>query len=187
MKYKIGDEVLVRCKIINVDHEASMPYEVCRTECVSGFSKPLYILAGDEDIVDMSADEAWEIAKRICTSDYDGCENALLNSDLDEIFGTVDCGKIMNRYTPQQARDKIEAWESVNGIKVGDEVVLKSDPDNDEYRFFVTYINSKTKKMGGFSFHRESVFCERNAERYQKTGRHIDIEGLLRNIGGTDA
>lgn len=71
--------------------------------------------------------------------------------------------------------------------KVGDEVVLKSDPDNDDYKFFITYINSKTRKIGGFSFPGESVFCERNAERYQKTGRHIDIEGLLRNIGGTDA
>ena len=63
MKYKVGDEVFVRCKIINVDHDASMPYEVCRAECVSGFSKPLYILAGDEDIVDITAEEAWEIAK----------------------------------------------------------------------------------------------------------------------------
>ena len=177
MKYKVGDEVLVKAKIISgtrmyfgVDIDGNR-FDICEENIVP--------------VPSMTAEEAWEIAKRICTSDYDGCENALLNSDLDEIFGTVDCGKIMNRYTPHQARDKIEAWESVNGIKVGDEVVLKSDPDNDEYRFFVTYINSKTKKMGGFSFHRESVFCERNAERYQKTGRHIDIEGLLKQIGGT--
>ena len=143
--------MLVRCKIINVDHEASMPYEVCRTECVSGFSKPLYILAGDEDIVDMSADEAWEIAKRICTSDYDGCENALLNSDLYEIFGTCDCVKIMNIYTPNYAKLKIETWEAENGIKVGDEVFHKSYPKNDEFKFFVTHIDKKNGKIRGFS------------------------------------
>lgn len=184
MKYKIGDEVFVRCKIINVDHDASMPYEVCRAGCVSGFAKPLYILAGDEDIEDMTAEEAWETARRICTSDYDGCENALSHCDLDEIFGIVDCGKIMNRYTPQQAKAKIEAWEAEKEIKVGDVIFVTYDQS---INGVVTSIYGKDEKklyvlrddgVSGVLAYTKSI---------KKTGRHIDIEGLLRNIGGTDA
>lgn len=178
MKYKIGDEVFVRCKIINVDHDASMPYEVCRAGCVSGFAKPLYILAGDEDIEDMTAEEAWETARRICTSDYDGCENALSHCDLDEIFGIVDCGKIMNRYTPQQAKAKIEAWKAEKEIKVGDVVDVCGD------KGVVTSFGTDGNNIHVLYFD-GIVNSYRKDKDIKKTGRHIDIEGLLKQIGGT--
>ena len=179
MKYKVGDEVFVRCKIINVYPGSTVPYEVVRTKCNPGFEKPLYILAGDEDIVDMSADEAWEIAKRICTSDYDGCDNVFSRNDLNEIFGNPDYSKIMNRFTSQEAKAKIEAWEAEKEIKVGDVVTFSAyegivTRDVDEQGYYALLLRD-----GDVGYYQRSSF--------KKTGRHIDIDEILKQIGGSDA
>ena len=180
MKYKVGDEVFVRCKIINVYPGSTVPYEVVRTKCNPGFEKPLYILAGDEDIDDMTADEAWEIAKRICTTDYDGCDNVFSRNDLNEIFGNPDYSKIMNSFTSHESKAKIEAWEAEKEIKVGDVVDICRDKGivtsfgTDGNMIHVIYLDG-------------IVNSYRKDKDIKKTGRHIDIEGLLRNIGGTDA
>ena len=116
--------------------------------------------------------------ERICTSDYDGCENALLNSDLDEIFGTVDCGKIMNRYTPNEAKEKIEAWEVEKEIKVGDVVDVCGD------KGVVTSFGTDGNSIHVLYFD-GIVNSYRKDKDIKKAGRNIDIEGLLKQIGGT--
>ena len=89
--------------------------------------------------------------------------------------------------TPQEAKAKIEAWEAEKEIKVGDEVVVKSDPYNDDCKFFVTHMNYRENEISGVSGFDGRVFYGRKANQYQKTGRHIDIDGILNQIGGADA
>ena len=170
MKYKVGDEVLVKAKIINgtrryfgVEIEDNR-FDVCEDDIVP--------------VPEMAAEEAWEIAKKLKQMNKD---------ELWEVFITNDEYLVLKYFTPQQAKAKIEAWEAEKEIKRGDEVVLKDDPNNDEYKFFVTYINKETGKIGGWSGFDGGVFSEIDIRYYKKTGRHVDIDGLLKQIGGSDA
>ena len=172
MKYKVGDEVLVKARIINgtrryfgVEIEDNR-FDVCEDDIVP--------------VPKMTAEEAWEIAKRICTSDYDGCDNVFSRNDLNEIFGNPDYSKIMNSFTSQEAKAKIEAWESEKEIKVGDEVDICGDKGivtsfgTDGDMIHVIYLDG-------------IVNSYRKDKDIKKTGRHIDIAGMLKQIGGTDA
>lgn len=161
MKYKVGDKFAIIDGIKMLTDNEENTYKILIKEDIQ--SEP-----------PMTVEEAWDIAKRICTSDYDGCENALSNYDLDEIFGIVDCGKIMNRYTPQQAKSKIEAWEEK--IEIGDFVEFE------DKIFCVTRI------LGDY-------YCgiDKNGSVYstkkkclKKTGRHINIEELMKQLGDTE-
>lgn len=177
--YKVGDEVLVKAKITSVFDKTYTANCSCGNFYIS-----------DEDLnecdKDMNAEEAWEIARRICTSDYDGYDNVFSRNDLNEIFGNPDYSKIMNSFTPQEAKAKIEAWEAEKEIKVGDEVALKSDPNNNECKFVVTIKDDEDGIISGFSVFGGDVFSERDIERYQKTGRHIDIDVVLKQIWEDD-
>lgn len=175
MKYKVGDEVLVKCKINYVDNDASLPYEVSRAGCIPRFSKPLYILARDDDIETMSAEEAWEIAKKLF-ADYS-------NSELDEIFGKGWSFPKLMELTPQQAKAKIEAWEAEKEVKAGDEVEF-DDTANDLHRSM--YVTSKYNNTDYCGICRNGdTYCVHKSE-LKKTGRHIDITGLLNQIGGDE-
>lgn len=165
MEYKVGDEVLVKVRIVE--------------DSVFGYGLKTHnnILFTEEKdevipVPDMSAEEAWEIAKRICTSDYDGCDNVFSRNDLNEIFGNPDYSKIMNSFTSQEAKDKIEAWESEKEIKVGDEVDICGDKGivtsfgTDGDMIHVIYLDG-------------IVNSYRKDKDIKKTGRHIDVEKLL--------
>lgn len=180
MKYKVGDEVLVRVKIIGCSENGVYDVMANRATILeTSLIDKIHIR--EDDIVqdqDMTAEEAWEIAKKLFTEYSD--------TELDEIFGKEWSFQKLMKLTPRETKDKIEDWKAKKEIKVGDEVVPKSDPDNDEYKFFVTYINKERGKISGFSGFDGGTFHERETERYQKTGRHIDIDGLLKQIGGDE-
>lgn len=159
-KYKVGDEVFVRAKLISgirkffvVDIEEKR-FDVCEDNIV--------------EVPDMTAEEAWELAKKI-----------LLYTDheLEEIFGRTEP---LLELTPQEAKVKIEAWEAEKEIKVGDVVNVCGDigvvtsfgTDGDSIHVIYSdgIVNSYRKDKG-----------------IKKTGRHIDIKGILNQIGGSDA
>ena len=167
MKYKVGDEVLVKAKIIagsrryfGVEIEGNC-FDVCESNIITA--------------PDMTAEEAWEIAKKLF-ADYS-------NIELDEIFGKGWSFPKLMELTPQEAKAKIEALEQKREINVGDEVRIKEDP-GDEYKFFVT--DKDDFEISGFSGFNGSVFSCRDISLYEKTGRHIDIDGLLNHIRGDD-
>ena len=164
MEYKIGDEVLVKAKLAGCTSSARIMLKVDRTE----------LFANEEDVIpvpDMTAEEAWEIAKNLF-ADYS-------NIELDEIFGKEWSFLKLMELTPQEAKAKIEAWESEKKIKVGDvvdhngEIGIVTNTDDEEGFYNVLYSNGST------SAH--------DCRNLKKVGRHIDITGLLNQIGGTDA
>lgn len=162
MKYKVGDEVLVKAKLIGCESSERCMLKVERTE----------LFADEEEILpvpDMTAEEAWEIAKNLF-ADYS-------NIELDEIFGKGWSFPKLMELTPQQAKAKIEAWEAEKEIKVGDVVTVS------------IYEGIMTRDLDEYGYC-ALLLCDGDVGYYQrnslkKTGRHIDIEMVLKQIGGT--
>lgn len=180
MGYKVGDEVMVKAVINDICVGDVHPYEVKAVDNSNCGSSARVIYVRAEDVLpapDMTAEEAWEIAKKILLYPSQGGYNS---GELEQIFGRTEH---LWELTPQEAKARIEAWEAEKEINVGDEVRLKRDP-GDEYKFFVT--DKDGFEISGFSGFKGSVFSCRNIRLYEKTGRHIDIEGLLKQIGGDE-
>lgn len=116
--------------------------------------------------------EAWEMAKRIFLSKENGGFGA---AELNEIFGTTKIEEIFGKYTPQQAREKIKAWEeAIEEIQVGD-VVKVTFPvprtgvviaKSDEY---VVWFN-------------ENLVVDYRKNRIRKTGQNINIQSTLKQF-----
>lgn len=172
MKHKIGDDVLVKTRIVNVLERQYIAQCSCGNFYIS-----------DEDVQErdavMTAEEAWGIARRV---------EMLSAKDINEISGYLTPVEVINNFSPQQAKAKIEAWKAKKEINIGDEVVPKHSPNTDEYKFFVTLIDEDEEEetLSGFSGFNGDVFSCRNINEYQKTGRHIDIEGMLEQIGADE-
>lgn len=173
MNYKTGDEVLVKARIIRSYGKGKYITEINEDGYYKTFD------CKENDIFpypSMTAEEAWEIAKKILLYPAHGGFNS---TELEEIFGRTEH---LWELTPQEAKEKIKVWKAGKEIKIGDEVVPKRSPNSDACKFFVTKIDDDM--IEGFSGYNGDVFSGRNIAIYQKTGRRIDIEGLLNQIGG---
>ena len=117
------------------------------------------------------AEAAWELARKITCQPING---GFKQSEFEEIFNEGYISDVFEKYTYSEAAEKAEEWEKAKEeIKVGDVVsreglygVVKSVSDD--------WLNGIT--ASGISFQWLKRKCT-------KTGRHIDIEGLLRQIG----
>lgn len=181
MNYKVGDEVLVKAVINDICVGEVLPYEVKAADNPGCGSSVRVIYVREEDVLpapDMTAEESWEIAKKLF-ADYS-------NAELDDIFGKGWSFPQLMEMTPHEAKSKIKAWEAEKEIKVGDEVALKDNPYKDDSKFFVTKLDKKENRISGVSGFDGGVFWGRNIMKYQKTGRHIDIDGILKQIGGNE-
>ncbi len=118
-------------------------------------------------------DNAWEIAKKLYLSKKNG---GLSGVELEEIFGQITTGEIFLRHTPQEVESKIEAWEkSRQEIKVGDVVI---DTKGDVFvvlRKLDTYVYALLDSEGKHKY--------LDVKYLTKTGRTIDIESVLEQIG----
>lgn len=133
-------------------------------------------MAGTHDQIEplpgqMTAAEAWEIAKEIVCSPIYGY---LHYKDLKKIFGSGFSEDILRRLTPEEAKAKIEAWE--NRLKVGD-VVEFADGD----KAVVTSIDTIS---GEYHFLLSSGdTCPGSSDYLRKTGKTIDIQSILDQLG----
>lgn len=172
MKYKVGDEVLVKARIIEANNTKTIPYTIIREKSTGSTFNCMRVK--ESDIVqnpDMTAEEAWEIAKKILLYPAYG---GLNSTELEEIFGETEH---LWELTPQEAKAKIEAWKEQKEIKVGD--VVKVDSKN----ALVMRIDGGEECI--MLFENGDSWCIR-MNALKKTGRHIDIEGLLKQIGGNE-
>ena len=167
MGYKVGDEVLVKARII----------EDCIGICGSKTQEGIVFNAKKENLFpvsDMTAEEAWEIARKIVLLENEG---GIPAKDMVHMFGVKFPRDIVREYSVQEVKTKIEAWEAENEIKVGDEVDICGDKGivtsfgTDGDRIHVLYLDG-------------IVNSYRRDKDVKKTGRHIDIDGLLKQIGG---
>lgn len=113
--------------------------------------------------------EVWELASKIQGLD---CKIR------EKIYGIYKMPMIFEKFTPQEALAKLEAYEKEQAeIKVGD--VVKPEKG---VEFVVTYISSDSH-LFGITFTGDT-YSALPMKYCTKTGKHIDIKGVLRQIGG---
>lgn len=174
MKYKVGDEVLVKAKIIGCSENGIYDVMANRATILeTSLIDKIHIR--EDDIVpvpDMTAEEAWKLAIKLRYMDF---EDKIELFNLDPSPSREAWLEIMENMSPESVRDKIIAWEAKQ-IKVGDVVkvgcytglVTSDDYMDDSYD--ILFSDGGTNKI--------------NIKDLKKTGRHIDIDGLLKQIGG---
>lgn len=119
--------------------------------------------------------EAWELAQQIASGDVPGCYNP---SDFYEIFNTYSVADAQTKYTYAEAAAKVEAWN--NNVRVGD--VVKAGELQVEMVVIAVYENNtiwtydlKPGSVAPLQKFTHTILV--------KTGRHIDIEAVLDQIG----
>ena len=116
---------------------------------------------------------AWELARKIVIQD------GYSSYDLYEIFGCSDLQHVLENYTYPEAAAKVEAWEKAKEeIKVGD--IFQ---DNDGNNAIVTSIKGNMIYYMWDDGDTGSGFAEDVKKHFTKTGRHIDIDSFLKQIG----
>lgn len=136
-----------------------------------------YELYGDQheeeynQAFNQGTEAAWELARKIILGGKDcySCE------DLKKIFDYGYSQAVMRHYTYPEAAAKVAEWEKAKEeIKVGDVV-------SHEEKYGVV-ISEGTICFRGFAD--DGTPFEWYKERCKKTGRHIDIDSFLKQIGG---
>ena len=172
-KYKLGDKVVLEI-----------------TDKVEVMEDPWYLLSNATSIyvpyLDKAAEtlstyteqaraegqnEAWELARKITCQPINGGFN---RSEFEKIFGYGYISDIFEKYKYTEAAAKVEEWEKAKEeIKVGDVV-------SHEEKYGVV-IGEGTICFRGFTD--DGTLFEWYKERCTKTGRHIDIDSFLKQIG----
>ena len=120
------------------------------------------------------AEMAWELARKIVL------KNGYSAYDLHEIFNCCGSHQALEDYTYQEATAKVAEWEKAKEeICVGDVVRFK---ENNSVEFCVTDILDDSFLYGINA--EGGIYSNINIEFVEKTGRHIDIDSFLKQIGG---
>lgn len=169
MGYKVGDEVMVKVRII----------EDCIGICGLKTQEGIVFNAKKENLLpvsDMTAEEAWDIARKIVLLEDEG---GIPVKDMVHMFGVKFPRDIVREYSEHEVKARIEAWEAEKEIKVGDEVDVCGD------KGIVTSFGTDGDALHVLYFD-GIVNSYRRDKDVKKTGRHIDIDRLLKQIGGDE-
>lgn len=164
--FKVGEEVLIRAKVLEVNPE-NLTYD-CEIGIGGrryGYEIPAECIVFTDKTYSDGLNDAWELAFKIAKMNM---------TEITKIFG---CGysAISSLFTAEEALAKIEAYEKEKEIKVGD-VVKHTTESIEGVVTMVTDVDAYITWIDGSCGHRE-------LEYLIKTGKHIDIESLLRQIG----
>ena len=133
-----------------------------------------------EQAFDRGCNEAWELARKIVLPQSQGGMN---DEDYMKVFGSgVSAPYIMNNYTYPEAAAKVAEWEKAKEeIKVGD--VYRSEVGN----YFAIRTTDGEKGVAKILFMSNGEITPDYIKSYcTKTGRHIDIDSFLKQIGGNE-
>ena len=121
----------------------------------------------------MTAEEAWELAKMVCYY-----MQSMPYGKLSDIFGVEisSNSEILMELSPYEAKAKIDEWGRKQ-IQVGDVVSVNGGLDY----FLVTYV-SKDNHLFGIASNGDT-YTGIYFESCTKTGKHIDIQSILEQIG----
>ena len=140
-----------------------------------------YELCGDQHEVEYNqafnqgTEAAWELARKIVIQD------GYSSYDLYEIFGCSDLQHVLENYTYPEAAAKVAEWEKAKEkIKVGDIVRIHEGNDDD---LCILYVSTDKKYYNAVDKY-GAVYNMLTKGMITKTGRHIDIDSFLKQIGG---
>lgn len=145
-----------------------------------------YELYGDQheeeynQAFNQGADKAWELARKIVRQPING---GYKRSEFEEIFGCGYISDIFEKYTYPEAAAKLAEWEKAKEeIKVGDIVKIREGNNNDLCVLCMSTDKKYYNAVDGYG----AVYYLLTKEMIAKTGRHIDIDGFLKQIGGEE-
>ena len=173
MKHKVDEKVIVNGTISCIcDGNTSYPYKVEFEDGGSEWFSEEAISKASKNYEQGLAD-AWELAKQILYGiDKQLIEIFELNVEP-AFFDLTHKRAIINDHTPEEVLAKIEAYKKEKEIKVGDEVKgVVNDGTVTKISDNIAYVLWKDGSCGKHS-----------VDTLEKTGKHIDIESLLRQIG----
>ena len=123
-------------------------------------------------------EESWELARKIYLSEEEGGYDG---TELFEIFNEVGLSDIYRLSYPEAAA-KVAEWEKAKEeICVGDVVRFKG---NNSVEFCVTDILDDSFLYGINA--KGGLYSDTNIKFVKKTGKHIDIDSFLKQIGGEE-
>lgn len=172
-KYKIGDKVLIEGIISGTEGDM---------KCWISFCKGGYNYVVDQDDIrpftektyEDGLNDAWAVAKKIIDLHVE-----LNDFEYVDLFdGCVNQLEVLDRLTAAETIERIVAWEEAHTIHVNDVVRIN---DSKEYGV-VTDADSNLYRVisdNGMSW----LYGVQNIT---KTGRTVDIMGLLKQIKGGD-
>ena len=129
-----------------------------------------------EQAFDRGCNAAWELVRKIFDME---------TNDIEDIFITEDAwnlGTVLNNYTYQKAAAKVAEWEKVKEIKVGD-ILEDRDEGN---KVIVTSLKGRVICLLWDDGRIGTTYIELAKGIFRNTGRHIDIDSFLKQIGGGD-
>ena len=142
-----------------------------------------YELCGDQheeeynQAFNQGAEAAWELARKIVI------QNGYSSCDLYEIFGSSDLQHVLENYTYPEAAAKVAEWEKAKEeIEVGDIIKIHEVNDND----LCVLCMSTDKKYYNAVDRYGAIYPMLTKEMFSKTGRHIDVDSFLKQIGGEE-
>lgn len=169
---KVGDEVFMRGKIIKIDGRKDVyrPYYFRSYFGAECWVEESQVELANKTYTQGLAD-AWELGKRFA---YGDLSNPKKRRD---IFGDTGLFACMNlKGGAEEALAKIEAYEREKEIKVGDVVEAWSGAKGVVVAILTDGTLNIVYESGLFG-----VACSKDC--CTKTGKHIDIEAVLRQIG----
>lgn len=108
MKYKLGQGIFIKAEISNIDNISKEYFVTLNPNSINWVSEDK-IIPMDKTYSD-GLNDAWELAKKI------------LDMKIDVAVEVFDCTRlfdVMDKFNPQEALAKIEAYEKEKEIKVG--------------------------------------------------------------------
>ena len=179
MSYKVGDKVVMeitdKISIMGESNYILSDATVVNQGYIDKAAEPLstYI----EQARAEGEQVAWELARKIVRQPING---GYKQSEFEEIFGCGYISDIFEKYTYSEAAAKVEAWEKAKDeIKVGD--ILE---DRDEGNtVIVTSLKGRVICLLWDDGRIGTTYVELAKGIFRNTGRHIDIDGFLKQIG----
>ena len=186
-KYKVGDKVVLT--VSDVNEKAYYSYYVFNNndlilwepstdkyaEPLSAYTEPLEakIRRQIEQAFDRGCNAAWELARKIFDMETNDIEDIFIKEDAWNL------GTVLNNYTYQEAAAKVAEWEKIKEIKVGD-ILEDRDEGN---KVIVTSLKGRVICLLWDDGRIGTTYVELAKGIFRNTGRHIDVDSFLKQIG----
>ena len=127
-----------------------------------------------EQAFDRGCNAAWELVRKIFDMETNDIEDIFIKEDAWNL------GTVLNNYTYQEAAAKVAEWEKIKEIKVGD-ILEDRDEGN---KVIVTSLKGRVICLLWDDGRIGTTYVELAKGIFRNTGRHIDIDSFLKQIGG---
>ena len=143
-----------------------------------------YELYGDQheeeynQAFNQGAETAWELARKIKLIFQNSGTRI---GEVEKIFGNYFFADIFEKYKYHEAAEKVAEWEKAKEeIKAGDIVKIREGNNNNLCVLCMSTDKKYYNAVDGYG----AVYYMLTKEMITKTGRHIDIDGFLKQIRG---